>query len=106
MRKMLVTGGAGFIGANFVHFMRGTHPKDRVITLDALTYAGNLENLKSLPDTEGYSFVKGDINDFNLVDSIFRKEGIDTVVNFAAESHVDRSILGPKAFIETNINGT
>ncbi|MBI5810970.1 MAG: dTDP-glucose 4,6-dehydratase [Deltaproteobacteria bacterium] len=106
MRNMLVTGGAGFIGANFVHFMRGTHPKDRVITLDALTYAGNLENLKSLPGTEGYSFVKGDINDFNLVDSIFRKEGIDTVVNFAAESHVDRSILGPKAFIETNINGT
>src|SRR5574337_446619 len=106
MRKILVTGGAGFIGSNFVLYMRGQYPSDRIIVLDKLTYAGNLENLKSLASGPGYLFVKGDINDPALLDGLFEKEGIDTVVNFAAESHVDRSILGPKAFIETNVLGT
>ncbi|MBI5492382.1 MAG: dTDP-glucose 4,6-dehydratase [Deltaproteobacteria bacterium] len=106
MRKILVTGGAGFIGSNFVLYMRGRYPSDRIIVLDKLTYAGNLENLKSLASGPGYLFVKGDINDSALLDGLFEKEGIDTVVNFAAESHVDRSILGPKAFIETNVLGT
>ncbi|MBI1911998.1 MAG: dTDP-glucose 4,6-dehydratase [Deltaproteobacteria bacterium] len=106
MRKMLVTGGAGFIGSNFVLLTRRLHPEDKVFVLDKLTYAGNLENLKSLSDDKNCIFVKGDLNDFDLLDSLFEKEGIDTVVNFAAESHVDRSILGPKAFIETNVNGT
>ncbi len=106
MRKILVTGGAGFIGSNFVLYMRGRYPSDRIIVLDKLTYAGNPENLKSLAGSPGYLFVKGDINDFALLDGLFEKEGIDTVVNFAAESHVDRSILGPKAFIETNVLGT
>lgn len=106
MRKMLVTGGAGFIGANFAHHARKAHPEDRLIVLDKLTYAGNYENLASLKDGLGYRFVKGDINDFELVDGLFAEEGIDTVVNFAAESHVDRSILGPREFIETNIMGT
>lgn len=106
MRKILVTGGAGFIGSNFVLYMRGKYPSDRIIVLDKLTYAGNLENLKSLASGPGYLFVKGDINDPALLDGLFEKEGIDIVVNFAAESHVDRSILGPKAFIETNVLGT
>ncbi len=115
VRRVLITGGAGFIGSNFVRHIRKAHPEDSVVVLDKLTYAGNLENLAGLEGggakgrgapRRGFSFVKGDINDLALVDAIFKKEGIDTVVNFAAESHVDRSILGPKAFIETNINGT
>ena len=106
MRKVLITGGAGFIGSNFVLHIRKTHPADRLIVLDKLTYAGNLENLKSLQEGPLYRFVKGDINDAAFVDSLFADEGIDTVVNFAAESHVDRSILGPRDFIETNIMGT
>ncbi len=103
---MLVTGAAGFIGANFAHHVKKAHPEDRLIVLDKLTYAGNYENLASLKDGLGYRFVKGDIKDFELVDGLFAEEGIDTVVNFAAESHVDRSILGPREFIETNIMGT
>lgn len=103
---MLVTGGAGFIGANFVLYMRGKRPKDTIVVLDKLTYAGNLENLKAIEGDKNLIFIKGDLNDFNLIDGLFEKNGFDAVVNFAAESHVDRSILGPKAFIETNINGT
>ena len=106
MRKVLITGGAGFIGANFVLLMRKAHPEDRLIVLDKLTYAGNLENLASLKEGPLYRFVKGDINDATLVDRLFGDEDIDTVVNFAAESHVDRSILGPRHFIETNVFGT
>lgn len=106
MRKVLITGGAGFIGSNFVLHMRKAHPDYRLIVLDKLTYAGNLENLKSLKEGPNYAFVKGDIMDFALLDDVFRREEPDFVVNFAAESHVDRSILGPKAFIDTNINGT
>jgi dTDP-glucose 4,6-dehydratase len=106
LRRILVTGGAGFIGSNFVLYMREKHPDDRLIVLDKLTYAGNLENLKGLTEGPKYSFIKGGINDPDLVDGIFKKEDPDVVVNFAAESHVDRSILGPGAFVETNINGT
>ncbi|WKZ32487.1 MAG: dTDP-glucose 4,6-dehydratase [Thermodesulfobacteriota bacterium] len=106
MRKILITGGAGFIGSNFVLHMRAAHPGDRLVVLDKLTYAGNLENLASLKEGPLYRFVKGDITDKNLVDALFTEEGLDTVVNFAAESHVDRSILGPRDFIETNILGT
>ncbi|MBI5643004.1 MAG: dTDP-glucose 4,6-dehydratase [Deltaproteobacteria bacterium] len=106
MRRILITGGAGFIGSNFVLHMRSAHPEDRIIVLDKLTYAGNLDNLKSLSNDPNYRFIRGDIGDFNLLEDIFTGEDIDIVVNFAAESHVDRSILGPKAFIETNILGT
>jgi len=106
MRKMLITGGAGFIGANFVLYMREKYHTDRVVVLDKLTYAGNLENLASLSGDPGFRFVKGDIQDTALLEDIFNNESIDTVVNFAAESHVDRSILGPREFIETNILGT
>jgi dTDP-glucose 4,6-dehydratase len=106
MRKLLVTGGAGFIGSNFALYWVRTHPGDRMIVIDSLTYAGNLENLKEIEGKSGYRFIKGDIADHRLIGSIFNEEEIDTVVNFAAESHVDRSITGPKAFIETNINGT
>ncbi|MFQ5329114.1 MAG: dTDP-glucose 4,6-dehydratase [Thermodesulfobacteriota bacterium] len=106
MSRVLVTGGAGFIGSNFIHHWRSSHPEERIVVLDKLTYAGNLENLKGMEGDPHYRFIKGDINDFKLVESIFQEEGIDVVVHFAAESHVDRSILGPKEFIETNINGT
>jgi len=106
MRKMLVTGGAGFIGSNFVRHMRGKYGADRTVVLDKLTYAGNLENLKGLAEDPNFDFVKGGIEDLSLLDALFEKEGIDTVVNFAAESHVDRSITGPGEFIETNVIGT
>ena len=106
MRKLLVTGGAGFIGANFVHYWLAHHPSDRVVVLDALTYAGNIETLKSLMGNPNFRFVKGNICNSELVELLLREEGIDTLVHFAAESHVDRSITGPDAFIETNIIGT
>jgi len=106
MRSILITGGAGFIGANFVHHMRQAHKDDRLVVLDKLTYAGNLENLSAIEPGEKFKFVKGDITDFDFVDRLFKEEKIDTVAHFAAESHVDRSITGPKAFIDTNINGT
>ena len=106
MRRLLVTGGAGFIGSNFVRYWVNRHPEDRVINLDALTYAGNLENLSGLESAPGYRFVHGSINDRKLVEQLLAEEGLDTLVNFAAESHVDRSILGPEAFITTNIQGT
>lgn len=106
MKTLLVTGGAGFIGANFVHYWLQHHPGDRLINLDALTYAGNLENLTGVEASHNYRFVHGDICDAPLVAQLFAEAAIDTVVNFAAESHVDRSITGPGAFIHTNIEGT
>ena len=106
MRRLLVTGGAGFIGSNFVRYWIKRHPEDRVVNLDVLTYAGNLENLTAIEAAPGYRFVRGDITDRPFVKQLMVDEQIDTVVNFAAESHVDRSILGPAAFITTNIVGT
>ena len=106
MSRLLVTGGAGFIGSNFVHYWLETHPGGRLVVLDALTYAGNLANLEAAQGRPEFRFVRGNICDTRLVESLLRDEGIDTVVHFAAESHVDRSILGPDAFIETNVIGT
>ncbi len=105
MKTILVTGGAGFIGSNFVRYMLRTHAY-RIINLDKLTYAGNLENLADVESHPNYTFIKGDICDRLLVEKIFTEENVDTVVNFAAESHVDRSILGAKVFVETNVLGT
>jgi len=106
MRRLLITGGAGFIGANFVHHWLEHHPGDRVVVLDALTYAGNLANLQAVRDNPNLRFVHGDIRDYDLVAALLSDERLDTVVHFAAESHVDRSIHGPDAFIDTNVNGT
>ncbi len=106
MRTVLITGAAGFIGANFTHYWLAQHSQDRVIALDALTYAGNTWNLKSVWENPRLLFVKGDICDQALVESLLREHGVDTIVHFAAESHVDRSITGPDAFITTNIVGT
>jgi dTDP-glucose 4,6-dehydratase len=106
MKNILVTGGAGFIGSNFIHYLLRTRPDLRIINLDRLTYAGNLENLKDLPDPTRHTFIHGDICDAGLVSEIFHTYTIDTVVHFAAESHVDRSILGPGQFVQTNIVGT
>ncbi len=106
MKNVLVTGGAGFIGSNFVRFLLRQEPGARVIVLDALTYAGSRENLKDLPDPERYVFVHGDICDRPLVDALLRRYTIDTLVHFAAETHVDRSILDPEPFIRTNVLGT
>jgi len=106
MKKLLITGGAGFIGANFVHYWLEKHPADYVVVLDALTYAGNLSNLDTVKGFANFNFVHGDIKDTELVCSLLKAHDIDTLVHFAAESHVDRSITGPDAFIETNILGT
>ncbi len=106
MRSVLVTGGAGFIGSNFVRYLLGVEPEVRIINLDALTYAGNPANLTDLPDAARHEFIHGDICDAGLVNDLFRRYTIDTVVHFAAESHVDRSILGPAQFIQSNIIGT
>jgi dTDP-glucose 4,6-dehydratase len=103
--KVLITGGAGFIGSNFVIYMLNKYPNYQFVNLDALTYAGNLENLESIQQHPSYSFVKGDIADASTLDEIF-SQGIDAVVNFAAESHVDRSILDPQIFVKTNVLGT
>lgn len=103
--KVLVTGGAGFIGSNFVHYMLDRYADYYIINLDALTYAGNLENLESVQENPRYTFVKGDITDRELVNGLFDK-GVDVVVHFAAESHVDRSILEPDIFVKTNVLGT
>ncbi|UNK18014.1 dTDP-glucose 4,6-dehydratase [Paenibacillus sp. N3/727] len=103
--KLLVTGGAGFIGSNFILYMMQQHPSYHIINMDALTYAGNLENLKSIENNPNYTFVKADIADKQAVDQVFQ-QGIDVVVNFAAESHVDRSILEPEVFVNTNVLGT
>jgi dTDP-glucose 4,6-dehydratase len=106
MARLLVTGGAGFIGANFVHYWLAAHPGDRLVVLDALTYAGNLANLVRAADRPEYRFVHGNICDTALVEQLLREERLDTIVHFAAESHVDRSIEGPDAFVQTNIIGT
>jgi len=106
METYLITGGAGFIGSNFIHHLMRKYDDIFVINLDKLTYAGNLNNLKDIERYENYTFVKGDIADAKLVQSIFDKYNIDYVVNFAAESHVDRSIENPMEFIKTNIEGT
>ena len=104
--KVLVTGGAGFIGSNFIRYALRNHPDWYVTNLDKLTYAGNLENLRDIERSPRYSFIKGDIADRELVDALFRENRFDLVVNFAAESHVDRSILDPAPFVDTNIKGT
>ncbi len=106
MANLLVTGAAGFIGVNFVYYWLREHPEDRVVGLDALTYAGNLQSLAGAQRDPRFRFVHGDIRDQALVERLLREEAIDTLVHFAAESHVDRSISGPDAFIDTNINGT
>ncbi len=105
-RKLIVTGGAGFIGSNFVHHWCQKYLGDRVIVLDALTYAGNRNNLASLEGKANLRFVQGDICDRDLIDELLQTEEIDTIAHFAAESHVDRSILGPGAFVQTNVVGT
>ncbi|MBD2414569.1 dTDP-glucose 4,6-dehydratase [Nostoc calcicola FACHB-389] len=105
-RQLLVTGGAGFIGANFVHHWCQAYPDDRVVVLDALTYAGNRLNLAVVEGKENFRFVQGDICDRPLIDNLLSTENIDTIAHFAAESHVDRSILGPGAFVQTNVVGT
>ena len=104
--KILVTGGAGFIGGNFVHYMVNKYPEDMIVNLDLLTYAGNLETLKPVEDKPNYKFVKGDIADRKFIFDLFEKEKFDAVVNFAAESHVDRSIENPSIFVVTNVLGT
>jgi len=104
-RRLLVTGGAGFIGSNFVHHWCQAYPDDRVVVLDALTYAGNQRNLAGL-ETSDFRFVQGDISDRSVVDQLLQAENIDTIAHFAAESHVDRSILEPGAFVQTNVVGT
>jgi len=106
VERMLVTGGAGFIGSNFVRHMLKAHPGLSLTVLDSLTYAGNLENLRGLEANERFSFVKGGIEDEALVERLFSERDFHAVVNFAAESHVDRSILGPRVFLETNVMGT
>ncbi len=102
--KILVTGGAGFIGSNFINYWLNKYPHDQIINLDKLTYAGNLENLNAVKDNPNYSFIQGDIADIKLLDSIL--PGVSLVIHFAAESHVDRSIIGPAIFIQTNVLGT
>ncbi len=104
--KILVTGGAGFIGCNFVYYMLDKHPDYSIVCLDALTYAGNLRSLDKAMKNENFRFVKGSISDKELVDKLFEDEKFDIVVNFAAESHVDRSIENPLIFLETNVIGT
>lgn len=106
MKNILVTGGAGFIGSNFVHYMLDKHPDYTIINLDLLTYAGNIHNLDDVIDNPRHIFVKGNITNRELVSYLVEKYSIDTFVNFAAESHVDRSILNPSIFVETNVQGT
>ena len=106
MKIILVTGGAGFIGANFVHYWLNHYPTDKIIVLDALTYAGNIANLAPAENNPNYTFIHGNICDQALVESLLIEHNIDTLIHFAAESHVDRSITAPDAFIETNIIGT
>lgn len=105
-KKILVTGGAGFIGGNFVHYMVDKYPNYMIVNLDALTYAGNLETCQPVEGKPNYKFVKGDIADREFIFDLFEKEKFDVVVNFAAESHVDRSVKDPEIFIKTNVLGT
>lgn len=104
--KIIVTGGAGFIGGNFIHHMVNKYPEYQIVNLDLLTYAGNLETLKPVENKPNYKFVKGDIADRKFVFDLFEKEKPDIVVNFAAESHVDRSVVDPESFVRTNVMGT
>lgn len=104
--KILITGGAGFIGSNYAHYRFEKHPEDEIFVLDKLTYAGNLDNISELLKEARVHFVQGDIADKAFVEDLFAKEKFDTVVNFAAETHVDRSITGPSIFVQTNIVGT
>ena len=104
--KFLVTGGAGFIGSNYLHYVVNKYPKDKFICIDALTYAGNYNNIKELEKKNNFKFVKGDIRDKDLIEKLFEKEKFDIVVNFAAESHVDNSIKNPNLFADTNVLGT
>jgi len=106
MRTLLITGAAGFIGSNFVHYWHQSNPEDRLVVLDALTYAGNRANLAAYEGAGWYTFAQGSVCDQALIEGLLREHEIDTLVHFAAESHVDRSITGPDAFIETNIVGT
>ena len=106
MKNVLITGGCGFIGSNFVRLMRRERPGVKIVNFDKLTYAGNLANLTDLDESDDYRFVRGDVCDGALLAELFAGESIDTVVHFAAESHVDRSIEGPAAFVETNLIGT
>lgn len=105
MKKILVTGGAGFIGSNFIRYMLNKYENYKIVNLDLLTYAGNLENLKDIQDNTNYDFIKGSITDIRLVDSIV-STNIDYIINFSAESHVDRSINNPSIFLKTNVMGT
>jgi dTDP-glucose 4,6-dehydratase len=106
LKTILVTGGAGFIGSNFIKLILEKHPEYKIINVDALTYAGNLENLKNIDNNSNYEFIKVDIRDREKIEDIFKNNEITTVVNFAAESHVDRSIEEPEVFLTTNIIGT
>ena len=106
MKSLLVTGGAGFIGSNFVHYWLERYPEDRIVIVDALTYAGNRDNLTGVSVDANLRFEHADINDTERMQQLMREEEINTVVHFAAESHVDRSIEGPDAFITANILGT
>jgi len=105
-KTLLVTGGAGFIGSNFIHYIARKYPEYRIINLDKLTYAGNLENLRDIENNPNYNFIKGDIADRKIIDEIFKSRNINAIINFAAESHVDRSIEDPGVFIQTDIYGT
>jgi len=104
--KLLITGGAGFIGSNFIHYLSNLYPNYKIVNLDALTYAGNLESLRTVEGTPNYRFVKGSITDRSLINKILENETFDVIINFAAESHVDRSIWNPDTFIHSNIQGT
>ena len=104
--KIIVTGGAGFIGGNFIHYMMEKYPEDQIVCLDKLTYAGSIETLESVMDMKNFKFVKGDIADRDLVYKLFEQEKPDVIINFAAETHVDRSVTGPDIFLQTNIMGT
>lgn len=106
MHRVLITGGAGFIGSNFIRYLLNTNPDVFIVNLDALTYSGNLANMDNLPDPQRYKFIHGNICDRALVDLLLNEHCIDTIIHFAAESHVDRSITGPMKFIETNVIGT
>ena len=104
--KFLITGGAGFIGSNYLHYVTDKYKDDYFVCLDALTYAGNYNNIKDLEGKDNYKFVKGDITDRSFIDKLFSDEKFDVVINFAAESHVDNSIKNPEIFLMTNIIGT
>ena len=104
--KILITGGAGFIGSHVINLFVERHPQYHIFNLDALTYAGNLENLKAIESKPNYTFIKGDITDESFINELFEKHKFDSVIHLAAESHVDRSIKDPLAFIKTNVIGT